>query len=66
MDALNALAPEIGLAPACVVLRINRARIYRQDARRRCLLSSPLQPTPRPRAPLALSESERQVLLEVL
>jgi putative transposase len=66
MDALNALAPEIGLAPACVVLRINRARIYRQDARRRCLMSSPLQPTSRPRAPLALSESERQVLLEVL
>ncbi len=66
MDALNALAPEIGLAPACVVLRINRARIYRQDARRRCLMSSPLQPTARPRAPLALSASERQVLLEVL
>jgi hypothetical protein len=40
MDALNTLAPEIGLARACVVLRIIRARIYRQDARRRCLTSS--------------------------
>ena len=66
MDALNALAPEIGLAPACALLRINRARVYRQDARRRCLLGSPLQPTPRPAAPLALSACEREVLLEVL
>jgi putative transposase len=65
MEALNALAPEIGLAPACVVLRINRARIYRQNARRRCL-SSPLQPASRPPAPLALSACEREVLLEVL
>ena len=66
MSALNSLAPAIGLAPACVVLRINRAGIYRQDARRRHLLNSPTPPTPRPRAPLALSESERQVLLEAL
>jgi len=66
MDALNALAPEIGLAPACAVLRINRSRIYRQDSRRRCLLSLPLPPTARPPAPLALSASERAVLLEVL
>jgi len=66
MSALNTLAPEIGLAPACAVLRINRAGIYRQDARRRHLLISPRQPTPRPPAPLALSDFERQVLREVL
>ena len=65
MSALNELAPEIGLAPACAALRINRARIYRQDARRR-LLISPRQPTPRPPAPLALSAPERQGLLDVL
>ena len=39
MRALNALAPQIGLAPACAALRINRSRIYRQDARRRVLIS---------------------------
>jgi len=66
MSALNTLAPEIGLAPACAALRISRASIYRQDARRRRLLSSPRQPTPRPRAPLALSDTERQTLREVL
>ena len=66
MSALHVLAPEIGLAPACAALRINRAGIYRQDARRRCLLSSPRHPTSRPRAPLAFSESERQALREVL
>ena len=36
MSALHVLAPEIGLAPACAALHINRAGIYRQDARRRC------------------------------
>jgi putative transposase len=65
MSALNELAPEIGMAPACAALRINRSRIYRQDARRR-LLISPQQPTPRPRPPLALSAPEREGLLEVL
>ena len=65
MSALHVLAPEIGLAPACAALRINRAGVYRQDARRR-RLSSPRPPTPRPRAPLAFSESERQALREVL
>jgi putative transposase len=65
MNALNALAPAIGLAPACFALRINRSRIYRQDARRRVLIS-PRPPALRPRAPLALSTSERQGLLDVL
>lgn len=66
MSALNTLAPAIGLAPACAALRINRAGIYRQDARRRRRLSAPRHPTPRPRAPLAFSESERQALRDVL
>ena len=63
MSALNELAPAIGMAPACAALRINRSRIYRQDARRR-LLNSPRQHPPRP--PLALSAPEREGLLEVL
>jgi putative transposase len=65
MSALNELASEIGMAPACAALRINRSRIYRQDARRR-LLISPRQHAPRPRPPLALSAPEREGLLEVL
>ena len=65
MGAFNALAPQIGLAPACAALHINRAQIYRQDARRRVLIShKPL--ALRPRAPLALSGPERQRLLDVL
>lgn len=66
MSALNVLALDIGLAPACAALRINRAGVYRDHARRRHLLR-PLPPlTPRPRAPLALSELERQVMRDVL
>lgn len=65
MGALNALAPQIGLAPACAALRINRSRIYRQDARRRVLISY-RPPALRPRAPLALSAPERQGLRDVL
>lgn len=65
MGAFNALAPQIGLAPACAALHINRAQIYRQDARRRVLISHK-PPALRPRAPLALSGPERQRLLDVL
>ena len=66
MSALNVLALDIGLAPACAALQVNRARIYRDNRQRRRLLG-PLRPTqPRPRAPLALSELERQTMLEVL
>jgi len=65
MGAFNVLAPQIGLAPACAALQINRALIYRQDARRRVLIS-PRPPALRPRAPLALSAPERQGLLDVL
>ena len=46
-------------------MRINRARIYRQDARRR-RLTSPQPPTRRSPPPLALSRIERQGLIEVL
>jgi len=65
MSALNELAPQIGLALACAALRINRSRIYRQDARRRVLISH-RPPALRPRAPLALSVPERQGLRDVL
>ncbi len=66
MSALNELVPDIGLAPACLALAVNRSGVYRDDARRRQLarVSPPL--LARPRAPLALSESERHELLDVL
>ena len=66
MQALNQLAPEVGLAPACAALNLNRGSVYREDARRRCLLPSTTTLAPRPRAPLAFSANERQQLLDVL
>jgi hypothetical protein len=50
MSALNVLSPDIGLAPACAALRINRAGIYRDNVPRRRLFSPLRQPQPRPRA----------------
>jgi len=67
MSALNVLAPEIGLAPACAVLRINRAGVYRDRTRRRvAAVVPPALTASRPRSPLALSEPEQRVLLDVL
>jgi transposase InsO family protein len=66
MQALNQLAPEIGLAPACVALNLNRSSVYREDARRRRLSPSTTTQIPRPPAPLAFSANERQQLLDVL
>jgi len=66
MQALNQLAPEVGLAPACAALNLNRSSVYREDARRRLLLPATTTLTPRPPAPLAFSANERQQLLDVL
>jgi len=66
MQALNQLAPEVGLAPACAALNLNRSSVYREDARRRLLLPATARLAPRPPAPLAFSANERQQLLEVL
>ena len=66
MNALNVLALDIGLAPACAALGISRAGIYRENVVRRGLLSPLRQSKPRPRAPLALSPLERQAMLEIL
>lgn len=65
MSALHALAPEIGLAPACAALQINRAAVYRQAARRQPAVV-PAMPAPRPQPPLALSQTEREILLDVM
>jgi hypothetical protein len=66
MNALDVLAVDIGLAPACAALGISRAGIYRDNIVRRRLLNPLRQRKPRPRAPLALSQHERQAMLEVL
>ena len=66
MAVFAELRPQIGIAPACVALSINRAGIYRARdrlARRHCAMF-PCRRRPRP--PLALSEAERSVLLLVL
>jgi len=66
MDAVNILAPEVGMALACAAMRIPRASVYREDARQRHLLASPQPPALRPAPPLALDAAERGALLDVL
>jgi len=66
MSAVNVLAPEVGLAPACAALRIPRSAVYRDDARRRHLTAPSAVPSPRPPPPLAFSDAERQALQTVL
>ena len=52
MQALNQLAPEVGLAPACAALNLNRSSVYREDARRRLLLPSTATLVARPPGPV--------------
>lgn len=66
MQAFDQLAPHIGVAAACDVLQINRAQIYRKRARAVPVTTPPPPKAPRPRPPLALSEQERQELLDIL
>ena len=62
MQAFNQLAPEVGLAPACAALNLNRSSVYREDARRRLLVPATVTLAARPPAPLALSADERAAL----
>ena len=66
MKAVNILAPDVGMARACVALRVHRTGVYRDDARRRLLCPLPVTRLPRPVPPLALSDAERQALKVVL
>jgi putative transposase len=66
MSAVNGLAPAVGMARACAVLRVNRSGVYRQDARRRHLATVPVITAPRPPAPLAFDDRERQALTAIL
>jgi putative transposase len=66
MAAVNSLAPDVGMARACAALGVNRSGVYRRDARRRHLAISPVITSPRPPAPLAFDDTERQAVMTVL
>ncbi len=66
MGAVNDLAPNVGMARACATLGVNRTGVYRTDARRRHLAISPVIRSPRPPAPLAFDDTERQAVIAVL
>ena len=66
MCAVISLAGEVGVAAACRALRLPRSALYRERASRSSReLPAPI-PAPRRRPPLALSEHEQRVVLEVL
>ena len=66
MAGVNILAPDVGMLRACSALRVHRSGVYREDVRRRCLVTPAVIRQPRPAPPLALSAPERQVLHDVL
>jgi putative transposase len=61
MGTALAVAPEIGLAPACRALGVSRATAYRHRSPR-----PKAERRPRPKAPLALSDEERSAVLAQL
>jgi hypothetical protein len=67
ISAAHHLADELGVAAACRALRLPRSALYRHRAVGRvCPLPVPVSATPPRRPPLALSEHERRVVLDVL
>jgi putative transposase len=58
------LGPQIGVAPACLMLQMNRSGVYRERARVQGRPRGSLQPRPRP--PLSLTQAEQDLLLGVL
>jgi putative transposase len=63
--AFQELSPQIGVAPACMALQMNRAGVYRERAR---LLGASRfgPPRPRSRPPLSLTPAEQDLLLGLL
>ena len=66
MNAVNRLAPDVGMLRACATLGVNRSGVYRKDARRRHLHAAAVIASPRPPAPLAFNDAERQAVMAVL
>ena len=61
MDAAEAVAPQVGVSRACRTFDVARCTLYR--GRRP---SAPRPASPRPKPPRALSEGERQAVLDML
>lgn len=59
MNAVEQLAPSVGIAPACAGLGVNRASYYRKQQPQQ-------QPKPKPKPARALSDEDRQQVLQVL
>ena len=67
ISAAEHLAGEVGVAAACRALQLPRSALYRHRTAQRLCSSTPVKPAaPARRPPLALSEHERRVVLEVL
>lgn len=62
MDAVEILAPDVGIKPACKAFGISRAGLYR----RRAIGTAPKLMKKRPTSPRALSEPEKQEVLDTL
>jgi putative transposase len=62
MDAVEILAPDLGISPACNVFGVSRAGLYR----RRAKLTVPTVAQKRTAPPRALSEPEKQEVLDLL
>lgn len=60
MQAVEQLAPQVGIAAACEALGVSRASFYRQQQ------PVPIEAKPRPRPARSLSQAEQQKILEVL
>ena len=60
MQAVEQLAPQVGIAAACEALGVSRASFYRQQQ------PISIEPKPRPRPTRSLSQAEQQKVLEVL
>lgn len=63
MDAVTALAPEVGAATACVAFDLPRASFYRLRTR---LTRPPVAPLRRTGPPRTLASDERQAVLDLL
>jgi len=63
MDAVTALAPEVGAAAACAAFDLPRVSFYRLRVRRARV---PVAPGPRKAPPRTLASDERQTVLDLL
>ena len=63
MEAVEQLAPTVGLKRACEALDVNRATLYRRRGRQ---AATSCEPAPCPQPPLKLDALERQAVVELM